>query len=297
MTQFGKFRDFCRDSTLPICPLLNATEKSCKLEGIEGRVSNLGSILFAVLAVIVAAGLIWRSDRKKAAVGRREIQIFLVFYIILSIAEVFSIGGFLKDRTVLVWFSSVHIGAIAATCWVLLLNAIVGFQLLDDGTPLSIGLTIFSGLAFFVGVGYIALDTGFTSPTGYFTVDPKTLKHVSLYILYLLVPLICIVLFYILESFLVLSILHETRPMILLTLSGLLFVIAQIFSFVASVHICDGTSGRIDGSMFQTLFTLLAVIMLWFFWSSITEDEWPEDTGYPLVPNQEDGYTVDDRRA
>jgi len=33
--------------------------------------------------------------------------------------------------------------------------------------------------------------------------------------------------------------------------------------------------GKIDGSLFQTLFTLLAVIMVWIFWSSITEDDWP----------------------
>lgn len=45
-----------------------------------------------------------------------------------------------------------------------------------------------------------------------------------------------------------------------------------------SVHICDGTNGKINGGMFEVLFTMLAVIMVWVFWSSITEDDWP--TGY-----------------
>ena len=56
-------------------------------------------------------------------------------------------GGGLK------WFTGIHLGAIVATTWVLLLNAIVGFQLIDDGTPLSVGLVVGSALAFFIGTG------------------------------------------------------------------------------------------------------------------------------------------------
>jgi len=55
----------------------------------------------------------------------------------------------------------------------------------------------------------------------------------------------------------------------------LLFAIAQVFQYVVSVHICEGTSGKVNGALFETLFTLAAVIMNWVFWSSITEDDWP----------------------
>ena len=54
-----------------------------------------------------------------------------------------------------------------------------------------------------------------------------------------------------------------------------LFAIGQIFQYVISVHICTGTNGKINGGLFETLFTLLAVVMIWVFWSSITEDDWP----------------------
>jgi hypothetical protein len=57
--------------------------------------------------------------------------------------------------------------------------------------------------------------------------------------------------------------------------AALLFAIGQVFDFVISRYICNGTSGKIDGSMFETLFTLLSVVTIWFFWSSITEDDWP----------------------
>jgi len=55
----------------------------------------------------------------------------------------------------------------------------------------------------------------------------------------------------------------------------LLFAIGQIFDFIVSTHICQGVHGKINGAMFETLFTLLAVVMIWVFWSSITEDDWP----------------------
>ena len=57
--------------------------------------------------------------------------------------------------------------------------------------------------------------------------------------------------------------------------AALLFAIGQIFQYVISTHICNGTSGKIDGALFETLFTLLSVVMIWVFWSSITEDDWP----------------------
>lgn len=57
--------------------------------------------------------------------------------------------------------------------------------------------------------------------------------------------------------------------------AALLFAIGQIFQYVISVYICNGTNGKINGALFETLFTLLSVIMLWVFWSSITEDDWP----------------------
>ena len=60
--------------------------------------------------------------------------------------------------------------------------------------------------------------------------------------------------------------------------AALLFGIGQVFQYVVSVHICNGTNGKINGALFETLFTLLSVVMIWIFWSSITEDDWPVPT-------------------
>lgn len=101
-----------------------------------------------------------------------------------------------------------------ATLWVLFLNALVGFQILDDGTPLSLGLILLSAIAFFIGTGYTALDTAF-SWTGRFdsSVNGPNNRNIALYVLYQLWPLICLFLFFVLESYLVLRVLGEKKPM------------------------------------------------------------------------------------
>lgn len=94
-----------------------------------------------------------------------------------------------------------------------MLNGIVGYQLLDDGTAVSIGLLVISSLVLFVGTGYIALDTGF-SWTGYWDSSLELPNQAyALYTLYQLVPLVFLVIFFLLESFLVLRILGERKPM------------------------------------------------------------------------------------
>jgi hypothetical protein len=173
---------------------------------------------------------------------------------------------------------------IIATTWILLMNAVVGYQILDDGTPLSLGLIAISAAILFVGTGYITLDTGFNW-TGKFeeSYDPPN-RNIALYVLYQLVPLIFLVAFYVLEAFLVLRVLGELRPMFYLTGAAILFALGQVFNYVVSPYICRGTSGKIDGALFETFFTLLSVVMVWVFWSSITEDDWPTvapATGYP----------------
>lgn len=164
-----------------------------------------------------------------------------------------------------------------------MLNAVVGYQVIDDGTPLSLGLMLISAAILLIGTGYIALDTGYHW-TGYWDSsynDP--FRNIALYVLYQLIPLIFLVAFYVLEAILVLRVLGETRPMIYLTGAAVLFALGQVFNYAISSHICSGTNGKIDGALFETLFTLFSVIMVWVFWSSITEDDWPVPVGntYP----------------
>lgn len=138
-------------------------------------------------------------------------QLFLIGFIIIEICEILTVGGFPLNGRVRRAFSAVHIAAIVATLWILMMNGAVGYQLIDDGTPLSLALIFGSAAALFIGTGYIALDTGF-SWTGYWSSD-ATVPAYALYTLYQLVPLVFLVVFFILEAVLVLRVLGEVRPM------------------------------------------------------------------------------------
>lgn len=110
-------------------------------------------------------------------------------------------------------FSAVHIAAVVATLWILMLNGIVGYQLLDDGTPMSMALIFVSSALLFIGTGYIALDTGFTWTNEWKDTLDAPNQAYALYTLYQLVPLVFLVVFFLLEAFLVLRILGEKKPM------------------------------------------------------------------------------------
>src|ERR1700759_5226418 len=110
-------------------------------------------------------------------------------------------------------FSALHIAAVTATTWILLLNAVVGYQLLEDGTAISVGLMFISSGLIFIGTGYIALDTGFSWTKEWLSTLDNPNQAYALYTLYLLAPLIFVAFFFILETYLVLRVLGETKPL------------------------------------------------------------------------------------
>lgn len=203
-------------------------------------------------------------------------QLFLLSYIIIEICEIFTIGKIPDlSKDVRIGFTAIHLGMIIATLWILVLNAAIGYQIIDDGTPLSLGLIAVSAAALLIGTGYITLDTGLGWTDHFKDSLSGNNRNIALYVLYQLAPLVFLFTFFVLETVLVIRILGEIKPMIFLVAAAVLFAVGQIFNYVISTHICNGTDGKIDGSLFQTLFTLLSVVAIWIFWSSITEDDWP----------------------
>ncbi|KAG4304693.1 hypothetical protein PORY_001746 [Pneumocystis oryctolagi] len=261
---FGSFETVCRSSTLPICNIFYGNFRSyCPLKGYDRRLfgirmTNPYDILLAFIAAVVALYLIIRSQTKFAAVGRREMQILALIYFFISICQIFSIGGFVTNAKVFGIFTAAHIAFIASFFWILLLNAIVGYQLFEDGTIFSISLSLVPSLLLFLGTGYYSL------------------RNYGAYIIYFIWPVISIVGYFVLEFVLVFKILEEWKPLLLLSGSLLSFTIGQIFNFVISKYICRSTGGKINGSFIETFFVLISMILLFKFWDSITEDDWDE---------------------
>lgn len=96
-----------------------------------------------------------------------------------------------------------------------MLNGLVGYQILDDGTFGSIFLILGSTACILVGTGFIVMDTGYDW-TGYFSAaitqnDPN--RSYAIYTLYFLAPLFFMFVYFVLEAWLVVRILGELKPL------------------------------------------------------------------------------------
>ena len=56
-------------------------------------------------------------------------------------------------------------------------------------------------------------------------------------------------------------------------LAGVFFVTAQSLSFAFSPAICEMVKHYLDGMFFAAIFNLLAVMMVYKFWDSITKED------------------------
>lgn len=51
------------------------------------------------------------------------------------------------------------------------------------------------------------------------------------------------------------------------------FIVGQVILYVFSVNICDEVKHYIDGTFFGSICTLLAVMMVYKYWDSITKED------------------------
>lgn len=173
------------------------------------------------------------------------------------------------------WFAAIHTGLTAATYWCLLVNGFVGFQMVEDGTPLSLWVRrsfldtpascfrslrpvqTLQGTSAVVGaiVGLVAIGT-FKNSAGLSSAKPT-----GLWILQLIFPLACVVVYIVAQFFLVLRTLDDRWPIGDILFGTAFWVIAQVLLFAFSNTICDAVSHYLDGTFFHALCNLFAVMM------------------------------------
>jgi hypothetical protein len=186
---------------------------------------------------------------------------------------------------------------VAAAYCCLLVNGFVGFQFAEDGTPLSLWLLRISCLAAFGASFFIAIATfkgyvGFTNS-----------KPLALWIIYILWPLACTVIYVVSQLILVFRTLEDRWPIGDIIFGTAFFTIAQVLLFAFSATICDAIKHYIDGLFFFTLCMLLSVMMVYKYWDSITREDLEFSVGSkatvwevkdPLLAGQEsDSYGED----
>jgi hypothetical protein len=165
---------------------------------------------------------------------------------------------------VLQWFAAVYTGLVAATYCCLLINGFVGFQFAEDGTALSLWFLRISCLVIF-GIGFFIAIATFKSFASF-----SFQKPVALWIIYILWPLICTPIYIVSQLILVFRTLEDRWPIGDIVFGTSFYVVGMVLLFAFSTTICDAIKHYIDGLFFSELCVLLAVMMVYKYWDSIT---------------------------
>lgn len=274
MAKFGDFNSICERVALTVCPLVGAEEgiePTCYSRNVEiagTLIFQPATIIIHIIALIMTSIMIYHIKSKYTAVGRKEIVMFFYLYMMVTFLELLLVSGIIPTAsTIYSYFTAAHIGLITATFWCLLLNGFVGFQFAEDGTPLSLWSIRISSLVIFVAVFFLSIAT-FLNKAGFSALNP-----VALWIVLYIFNGAALVIYVVLQIVLVLNTLDDRWPLGDILFGISFYVIGQVILYQFSVRICDTVKHYIDGLFFGTICTLLAVMMVYKYWDSITKED------------------------
>jgi hypothetical protein len=143
-------------------------------------------------------------------------------------------------------------------------------------------------LAVFLASGVIGLATfnswGFFAPS----------KTMGLYVVHLVINGVLLLIYFITQCILVFRNLDDLWPLGNMILSLLFFAAGEVILLQFSSMICELMKHYFDGLFFESILTLLAVMMIYKFWDSITKEDLEFSIGGKLnvweVKEVEDGY-------
>jgi hypothetical protein len=108
--------------------------------------------------------------------------------------------------------ASIQIGLFLSVFWCILVNGLVGYQFIEDGTKLSFFGIFLSTVAVIAGVTVVAFDMASSSLGGFANPSSPYVSSI-MYGLYFVFPLAAVVAFLVLETTLVARNLGEQKPL------------------------------------------------------------------------------------
>ncbi|KAI9836967.1 MAG: Chitin synthase, class 7 [Sclerophora amabilis] len=84
---------------------------------------------------------------------------------------------------------------------------------------------------------------------------------------------ICLCIYFVLQVILVLNTLSDRWPLGHIAFGVFFFVVGQVLLYVLNTTICDNAQHYLDGLFFATICNLLAVMMVYKYWDSITKED------------------------
>ncbi|EEP78496.1 conserved hypothetical protein [Uncinocarpus reesii 1704] len=277
---FGEFDSLCRKAAIPLCSLIGPESSFSGTRGIlpncyARNIEVANTIIFQgatdvmhIIALGMTAIMIIHVRSKFTAVGRKEIITFFYLYMALTMCSlVLDSGVAPPGSAVFPYFAAVQNGLASALCTCLLINGFVGFQLYEDGTTLSVWLLRLTSLGMFIVSGAVSLLT-FKSWAG---LSPT--NTIGLFVVVYILSALCLFVYVVMQIILVVNTLQDRWPLGHITFGVLIFVIGQVILYSFSDMICEGVQHYLDGMFFVTFCNLLAVMMIYKYWDSITKED------------------------
>jgi hypothetical protein len=277
---FGDFTTICEQASIPLCEMVGAITVIAGSHGIEAdcyaRPFGLANtIIFQgaasfmhIGALIMTVIMILHVRSKFTAVGRKEITLFFYIYMILTaVSLVLDAGVVPPGSGPYPYFVAAQNGCTSALCICLLVNGFVGFQIYEDGTTLSLWMLRGISLVFFILTFLVSLAT-FNSWAG---LGPT--HTVGLFVVLYLVSGIALLIYAIMQVILVVNTLQDRWPLGDIAFGALFLIIGQVILYVFSNTICNAVQHYLDGLFFATICNLLAVMMVYKYWDSITRED------------------------
>lgn len=223
--------------------------------------AHIGSLIMTVIMIL-------HIRSKFTAVGRKEIISFFYIFMALSFISLCLDAGVIPPgSSTFPYFAAVQNGLTSALCMCLLINGFVGFQLYEDGTPLSVWLLRGVSFVFFIISGLVSLATF----KGWAGLGPT--KTTGLFVVLYLLNGIALLVYIVMQVILVVNTLQDRWPLGDIAFGVFFLIIGQVILYVFSTTICNAIQHYLDGLFFATICNLLAVMMVYKYWDSITRED------------------------
>ncbi|ORX41155.1 chitin synthase III catalytic subunit-domain-containing protein [Kockovaella imperatae] len=235
----------------------------------RGSIGDVALVVLSAVALIVTVVLISLASRRRAAVGRVELRLLLGGFALHSALQIITMSSLLEQgTTALTVLSAIHIALIVSFFWVLLGNAIVATQVVEDGTPAAVVPLCVIAALFFAPTLYIALDIGlhWTETFRIDSSDPSSLRSITLFVLTLIWPAFAAVANLGIMLFIVSYKLREVKPAIFYVVAFAMFVGGQVIFFLASQPLCDASNQKVNGAFLTTFLNIGAIGMIYLAW-------------------------------
>lgn len=301
---FGDFTSICETAPLPLCASIGPKTTASGSVGIEAdcfarNIQLANTYIFEgatacihIVALVMTVIMVLHVRGKFTAVGRREITSFFYLYMLLTFVSLCVDAGVIPPGSAAYpYFVSIQNGFTSALVTNLLINGFVGFQLYEDGTPLSLWTLRISSLAAFALSFLVSLAT-FKSWAG---LGPE--KTIGLFVVLYLLNGVQLFIYVAMQILLVTRTLHDRWPLGDIAFGLFFFVIGQVILYAFSSQLCIAVSHYMDGLFFATICNLLGVMMVYKYWDSITREDLEFSVGTRMNNWEVKDIPDDERRA